>query len=118
MSFLRICSENWELICICLGIAVNALGLVCNIVKYVRSGGKLHAQQLSCLLEAARTYECEAELIEGADGAEKLEYVLSRMRQYTAEMGYVYDEAALIRAVEADIAFSKRVNATKSEWLE
>ena len=50
--------------------------------------------------------------------AEKLQYVLSRLRIFTAELGCDFDEAALTERIEADIAFSKEVNADKSERLD
>ena len=99
-------------------LAVNALALVMNVRKYLRMGGGSHAQGMLAILEAARRFECEAEQMTGYSGAEKLQYVLSRLRVFTADMGYPYDEEALRAAVESDIAFSKEVNADKSERLE
>ena len=44
--------------------------------------------------------------------------MLSRLRIFTAELGLAFDEERLIAQIEADIAFSKAVNAHKSERLE
>lgn len=118
MNFFEWLGGNWELVCILFGIFVNALGLAYNVVKYLRSGGFRRAEQRLAILEAARQYECEAEAMENYTGAEKLQYVLSRLRSFTAEMNVAFDEGELTSLVEADIAFSKRVNADKSEALE
>lgn len=118
MSFLEWLAQNWEIVCVCFGLVVNALALTMNIRKYLHIGGACTTQGMLAILEAARRFECEAELMTGYSGAEKLQYVLSRLRVFTADMGYPYDEEALRSTVEADIAFSKAVNADKSERLE
>ncbi len=118
MNFFEWLSENWELVCILFGIFVNAAGLGYNVVKYLRSGGFRRAEQRLALLEAARQYECEAEAMQNYTGAEKLQYVLTRLRRFTAEQNMSFDEQALTEQIEADIAFTKQVNADKSEVLE
>lgn len=109
---------NWELIFICLGVIVNAAGLVYNIIKFCSTGKAKNAANWIAILQAAREYEKEAEGYAEYTSAEKLQYVLSRLRMFTAELGCAYDEAALTDQIEADIAFSKEVNADKSERLE
>lgn len=118
MNILLWLNENWELICICFGILVNAAGVAYNIYKLCRGTHAKSAVKWLTLLEAARQYEIEAEQFEDYTAAEKLQYVLSRLRVLTAELGYPFDEARLSAQIEADIAFSKEVNATKSERLE
>ena len=110
--------ENWELICIFFGVAVNAFGLVYNVIRYIRAGGLQHADALRELALAARKYECEAEAAGGLSGAEKLEYVLSRMREHSELLGYRYDREMLSEMVEKDIDFANEMNAIKSERLE
>ncbi len=110
--------ENWELICICFGILINAAGLAYNVTRYVRAGGLRRAEGWQELLAAARKYECEAEGVAGLDGAAKLEYVLSRLREYTALLGFEYDREALTELVEKDVGFANELNAIKSERLE
>ena len=110
--------ENWELVCICFGIFVNLLGLVYNVIRYVRAGGLRRAgdwQELLCVL---RKYECEAEGTQGLDGAAKLEYVLGKMREYTDAIGEAYDRDVLTALVTKDIAFANEMNDIKSERLE
>ena len=118
MKVLQWLSENKELICICLGIAINAVGLVYSIYKYLRAKGVQGAAALLPeLYLAARRLECEAEHT-SLTGEEKLLYALERLRALCAEQGVKRSDEELIAIVEADIAFSKEVNATKSEVLE
>ena len=49
MSFFEWIGANWELVGICFGILVNALGLAYNVYKLCRSG-KLKALQQAALL--------------------------------------------------------------------
>lgn len=111
-------NENWELICICFGLLVNLVGLIYNIRKYIRAGHAQSAADWLAILEAAREYEMEAERFPEYSAAEKLQYVLSRLRVFTAELGCSFDEERLTDRIRADIAFSKAVNAPKSERLE
>ena len=110
--------ENWELICICFGIFVNLLGLVYNVIRYVRAGGLRRAGDWQELLGVLRKYECEAEGVAGLDGAAKLEYVLEKMREYTDVLGEVYDRESLTEMISRDIDFANEINAVKSERLE
>ena len=118
MSFFHYLSENWELVCIAFGVFVNAVGLFYNVVKYLRRGGVRRVENLLALAQKARDLACEAEELEHASGPEKLEYALSRLRQYAKEVGEGADEEELVAMLEEEIAFSKRVNADKSEVLE
>ena len=111
-------SQNWGLICICFGILINAAGLAYNVTRYVRAGGLRRAEGWQELLAAVHKYECEAEGMEGMDGAAKLEYVLSRLREYTALLGFEYDREMLVDVVEKDIAFVNEMKDIKSERLE
>ena len=111
-------NQNWELICICFGILVNAVGVAYNVYKLCRGTHGKSAAKWLAILDAARQYEIEAEQFESYTATEKLQYVLSRLRVLTAELGYPFDEARLRARIEADIAFSKEVNATKSDRLD
>ena len=70
------------------------------------------------MLEAAREYEMEAERFVGYTSAEKLNYVLSRLRTLAAELGCPFREEEMVAQIEADIAYSKGVNARESDKLE
>ena len=118
MFFLQWLTENRELLFICLGIVINAAALLYNVVKYLRARGGKNAKVLLAIRDAARRFECEAENAGALTGAEKLAYVLEKLREFTDRMGYAYQETQLIAMVEEDIAFSREVNADKSEELE
>ncbi len=109
---------NWELVGIIFGILVNAAALIYNVYKFCRIG-RVHAlENMQVMLEAAREYEVEAERFEGYTSAEKLNYVLSRLRTLAAELGCPFREEEMTRRIEADIAYSKSVNAPPSDKLE
>ena len=118
MQFVNWLTVNWELIFICFGILVNLAGVAYNIYKFYRAGHNKSAAMWICVLDAAREYEKEAEAFVHYTAAEKLQYVLSRLRVFTAELGFTFDEERMTEQINADIAFSKAVNARKSERLE
>ena len=101
---------NWEFICVALAVIVNAAAVVYQIVKLCRAGKMSDAETWLALIEAARAYEKEAEVL-GGSAAEKLEYVLSHLHKFTDRLGCYYDRDRLIELIEADIAFTKIVNA-------
>ncbi len=111
-------AENWELICICFGILINALGVIYNVYRYVRAGGLRRTEGWQELLDMSRKYACEAEGQEGLSGAQKLEYVLTRLREYTDLMGFEYDSGALSALVSGEIGFANELNAIKSRTEE
>ena len=109
---------NREMLCLLFGILLNAAGLCYHVLRLVCKCRPARAAKLLALREAARAFEREAEEAGGLSGAEKLEYVLTRLRQLAAEMRYAIGDDALRAAVEEDIAFSKTVNARADEYLE
>jgi hypothetical protein len=111
-------TTHWELIFIAFGILVNLAGVVYNICKFYRAGHNKGAAIWLCVLEAAREYEKEAEAFTHYTSAEKLQYVLSRLRVFTAELGAPFDEERLTEQISADIAFTKAVNASAREELD
>ena len=117
-SFFSWIGTNWGVLCVFFGILINAAGLVYNVTRFVRAGGLRRAEGWQELLAAVRKYECEAEAMEGLDGAGKLEYVLSGLREYTALLGYEYDREMLEDVVEKDIAFANELGDIKSGRLE
>ena len=110
--------ENWELICIGFGLLVNAVGLLYNVIRFFRRGGLRRVSEWQELLNVLHGYECEAEGIVGLDGVGKLEYVLSKMREYTEIAGLLYDREMLEEAVARDIGFANELSSIKSERLE
>ena len=109
---------SWELICICFGLFVNALGLLYNVFRYVRAGGLRRVGDWQEMLAVLRRFECEAEGIVGLDGAGKLEYVLSKMREYSESLGQSFDRDLLDTMVTKDVSFANEMNAIKRERLE
>ena len=109
---------NREMLCLLFGLLLNAAGLCYHVLRIFCKCRPARAAKLLALREAARALEEEAEQIGGLSGAEKLEYVLTRLRQLAAEMRYEIGDDALRAAVETDIAFSKTVNARTDEYLE
>ena len=83
-----------------MGLLFNLIGLIYNILRARRCGALTNAADWLAILEAARQYEKEAEHFSEYSGAEKLQYVLSRLRVFTAELGYAFDEAALIEKIK------------------
>ena len=117
MAFFESITKNWELICVFFGIVVNAVCVVYNLIGVCRSG-EGGAEVWLTLLSAAREYEIEAERLSAYSAAEKLQYVLSRLRALCAEFDYPFEEEKLVEQIRADIAFSKAVNAEKDEKKE
>lgn len=115
MKVLQWIDENWELICICVGLLFNLIGLIYNILRARRCGALTNAADWLAILEAARQYEKEAERFTEYSGAEKLQYVLSRLRVFAADLGCYFDEEAVIDQIETDIAFSKEVNGREAD---
>lgn len=111
-------AEHRELCGILAGVLVNALALAYNVYRLVRAGGMKKLSDWMALADAARLFEAEAERFTAYTGAEKLNYVLSRLHTLAAEIGCPFDEERMIARIEADIAFTKEVNADKSETLE
>ena len=107
-----------ELFGIFLGVLVNVLALAYNIYRFCRAGDMRKLSNWLRLLEAAREFEVEAEQFSSYTGLEKLNYVLSRLRVLATQIGYDFDEESMTAQVAADIAFTKEVNADKSDTLD
>ena len=100
---------NWELICVALAVLVNTVAAFYNLIRLCRSGKMTDAETWLALIEAARIYEKEAEIL-GGDAGEKLEYVLANLHRFTDKLGCYYDRDRLIELIEGDIAFAKAIN--------
>ena len=103
---------NWELAGILFGILVNAAALAYNVYKFCRNGRVRTLENMQVMLEAAREYEVEAERFEGYTSAEKLNYVLSRLRTLAAELGCAFEEERLIALITEDIDFGNVIGAS------
>ena len=112
-------SQNWELAGVCFGILVNAAALAYNVYKFFCTGKLKRVQNIAALFEAAREYELQAEQFAEYSSAEKLNYVLSRLRVLSTELGCEFNEEELVARIESDIAYSKGINARdRSDSLE
>ena len=95
-------------------ILLNAAILIYSLVRsFMRDKGGALEKWIK-LMEAARIYEAEAEGFAHYSAAEKLNYVLSRLRTDAAAMALPFEEDKVTAAVEADIAFTKAVNCETS----
>ncbi len=103
---------NWllahrELVAFLGVILLNLVALGYNILCMCRNGKAKDLKNWIELIRAARQYELEAEGLVGVDGAEKLSYVLARLRARTAELGCAFEEERLIAMITEDIGFGK-----------
>ena len=103
MNVLRWIQENRELLCICFGLLLNLAGVIYHVWRSCRAGGMKRLEDWLAILEAARQFEREAELLLEGTTAEKLQYVLSRLRVFTAEQGLPFEEKRLKKQIEADM---------------
>ncbi|MBE6594198.1 MAG: hypothetical protein E7644_00205 [Ruminococcaceae bacterium] len=103
--------EHFDLAVLVLTVLLNLVLLCASAVRAWRGDRAASLQKWLQLLEAAREFETEAEGFSHYSAAEKLNYVLSRLRTLSATLDVPFEEEALMAAVEKDIAFSKVVNA-------
>ena len=107
--------ENFGLAVSVLTIALNLILLGVWVVRTLRGDHATAPAKWLTLLEAARELEIEAEGFANYSAAEKLNYVLSRLRVLSCELEIPYEEERLTAAIEKDIAFSHAVNAGEKE---
>jgi hypothetical protein len=105
--------ENVDTVVLILAIVLNAAMLIYSLVRSFVSDKGSALEKWVKLMEAARIYEAEAEGFAHYSAAEKLNYVLSRLRTDAAAIGVPFEEEKVTAAVEADIAFTKTVNCTE-----
>ena len=103
MNVLRWIQENRELLYVCFGLLLNLVGVIYHVWRSCRVGGMSQPEDWLAILEAARQFEQEAELLFEGSTAEKLQYVLSKLRAFTAERGLPFEEARLTKQIEADM---------------
>lgn len=115
MKIFELIFSNWEVVCILCGIVINLVALVYNFWRFCRSDKAQNATAWLEILNAARKLEEEAEGISGYNAAQKLEYVLTQLREFSEERGFAFDEKAVTEQVNADIAFTKAVNAVANQ---
>ena len=93
-------------------ILLNLVALGYNLVCMCRNGKAKELKNWIELARAARQYELEAQGLVGTDGAERLNYVLARLRALTAELGCAFEEERLIALITEDIDFGNVIGAS------
>ena len=104
-----------DLVILALTVLLNLALLVSWVLRIWRGDRATALQKWLKMLEAAREFEMEAEGFSHYSAAEKLNYVLSRLRTLAVQLEIPFEEGRLVAAVEKDIAFSKVVNVEESE---
>ena len=104
-----------DLVILALTVLLNLALLASWVLRIWRGDRATALQKWLNMLEAAREFEMEAEGFSHYSAAEKLNYVLSRLRTLAVQLEIPFEEGRLVAAVEKDIAFSKVVNVEESE---
>ena len=104
-----------DLVILALTVLLNLALLASWVLRIWRGDRATALQKWLKMLEAAREFEMEAEGFSHYSAAEKLNYVLSRLRTLAVQLEIPFEEGRLVAAVEKDIAFSKVVNVEESE---
>ena len=104
-----------DLVILALTVLLNLALLASWALRIWRGDRATALQKWLKMLEAAREFEMEAEGFSHYSAAEKLNYVLSRLRTLAVQLEIPFEEGRLVAAVEKDIAFSKVVNVEESE---
>lgn len=107
---------NAETLKLILTAAGLVLALITTIVTAVAKNTKSAkaakvANMLLSITSAATQFVAQAELITGFTGANKKEWVMTKLNQYCIENQINWDEKIADEAVEKLITFSKDVNA-------
>ena len=92
----------------CLGLIATITGFLIPLVKNVKAKNKLTA--LNKLTTTLQAFIVDAETFTNFTGAEKKEYVMTKVNRYAMENKIPYDEQAVSDKVEEIVALSKEVN--------
>ena len=109
---------NWllahrELVALFGVILLNLCALGYNLFCMCKNGKAKEWRNWIELIRAARQYEIEAQGLFGVDGAERLNYVLDRLRSLTAELGCAFEEEKLIAMITEDIDFGNVIGSQR-----
>ena len=94
------------LVCALLATIVTAISKNCKNSKIAKK-----ASSLLVIIQSAQEYMEKAEKLLGFTGAEKKEWVVTKIVQYCISKNINYDEETIDEVVEELISFSKQVNA-------
>lgn len=92
----------------CLGLIATITGFLIPLVKNVKAKNKLTA--LNKLTTTLQAFIVDAETFTNFTGAEKKEYVMTKVNRYAMENKIPYDEQAVSDKVEEIVSLSKEVN--------
>lgn len=104
--------ENLEVILSLAGTILSLLAAsVTFFVKLIRSvRARVKEKGETALLEVVAPLVEMAEELETCSGAEKKEYVLTKVKEYAKENGIEFDAEKVSEKIEALVKFSKQVN--------
>lgn len=104
--------ENLEIILSLAGTAISLfIACITFIVKLIKNVKKRIAEQgATALLDAVTPIVEIAETLTNYSGAEKKEYVLTKVNQYAIENDIAFDANAVSNKVEQLVELSKQVN--------
>ena len=104
--------QNFELILSLAGTAVSLfVACLTTVLKLVKNVRLRHRQEgVMTLLTAVAPIVEIAESFSNYTGAEKKEYVLTKINQFAIENGIEYDADAVSDKIEQLVDFSKQVN--------
>ena len=104
--------ENMEIILSLAGTAISLLvACITFIVKLVRSiRARVREEGAAALMNAVAPIVEIAETFIGYSGAEKKEYVLTKVNQYALESGIEFDASAVSDRIEQLVELSRQVN--------
>lgn len=105
-----------------LTVAGLFLALASTIITAIAKNSKAAkiaktASNLLLVIEAIQTFVTEAETIVGFTGANKKEWVMTKVNQYCIQHNIEYDSQKVSDKVEELLDFSHKVNAKKEEVL-
>lgn len=92
----------------CLGLLATVTGFLIPLVKNVKAKNKLSA--INKLTVTLQSLVVDAEKFADFTGAEKKEYVMTKINRYAIENKIPYDEQAVSEKIEDLVALSKEVN--------
>lgn len=92
----------------CLGLLATVTGFLIPLVKNVKAKNRLSA--INKLTVTLQSLVVDAEKFADFSGAEKKEYVMTKINRYAIENKIPYDEQAVSEKIEDLVALSKEVN--------
>lgn len=111
---------NFEILKFILTTVGLGLALISSILVAVAKNSKSaktakNATNLLSVISAVQTFISQAESIVGFTGANKKEWVMTKVNQFCISKGITYDDEEVDKLVEKFIDFSKQVNAKGEE---